>query len=644
MGSKMLTEVKINGNDIASAGTGRLVKYKIIKTFGQSVKEVVIHCSKTIWSDDATLSQGQTISVKRGFTTSTDKFEFDGYIDRIDKQGPITIIYGKDKLVDLIKATVAYTYDGVSTPLSESKGSDIATSLIETWGGLTATVVDTGSVMVLNKFICDYTDVLSRLQKLAEIYDYQIYYSEADSTVHFEPNGYTTNSDTIYIGGTYSNCSKIPVWKSDNSQCMNHILIKGAVQEVQDIEFFNGDNTTSQVFTLAAKPIMVHTYEEVATVWVLKTPGVVDSTSGSYDYEIDSEGKLINCTTNWTPASGTNNVRVIYTKAIPAPVDILDDESIDKYGTYRAVLHYHDIQGVDDAERRANGLLKKFKNPFIETSLMPINLINYFPGEKVNVIDIKNTPNEDRTLVINKITMEYPYKGDKVDVGDKEWKLADWGQYTIERIRRLEEELQKETDLVVQIRYFAQGVTHQRRYARALQQTILGEGFILGSVVRGRIGTDKLGDPYQTGLVWGNTDYGDWGTYYWSDGTDQTEVQIRCVWYNGQVVEDFKTVVFKGTADTTAVWTNTGTLGMTNAETAQSTYIYDNDVNLSKATLTATGGTAVAWYLRSDLTNWESVTSGVEHTFVYTGAKLQWKGIASGTADITEVKIDVTEV
>jgi len=425
MADQMLTEVIIDGTEISADGTGRLRKYIIQETFGEAVSEAVIECSNGIYTDIPDLNPGKTITIKRGFTTKTDQFVFEGEVDRVVKDGATVVIYCKDLLNTLIKKTVTNSYDGVNFPSTDAKGSDIAENLIEEFGGMTATVIDTGSILTLNKFICNGVDIFERLQTLANIYDYQFYYDPDDSTVHFEPKGYVSTSTILYVGGSNNNVTNVPKWDFDNSSCVNALTVKGAVQEVQDDEYFNGDGTSQQTFTLAKKPNVVQVFEDVAGTLTQKTPGVENSTAGSYDYEVDKENKEINATTNWTPASGSNNVKITYTNSIPVPVLVEDTESQGKYGIYAKEMFFSDIQTVQDAENKGNAYLEKYSEPFAGLMLKSGTLSDFDAGTLVRVIDIIN--NEDRNLVINKVIKKYPYDGDELYLGDKEWKLEDWG-------------------------------------------------------------------------------------------------------------------------------------------------------------------------------------------------------------------------
>jgi len=143
MVDQMLTQVIVNGTEVSPDGTNRLRKYIIDDTFGVAVSEAIVECTIGIFDDIPTLASGMSVIIKRGFTTKADQFIFEGNIDNISKEGSIVVLYCKDKLNDLVKSTVTYSYDGDNFPSTESKVSDSAKVLIEQYEGLTADVVDT---------------------------------------------------------------------------------------------------------------------------------------------------------------------------------------------------------------------------------------------------------------------------------------------------------------------------------------------------------------------------------------------------------------------------------------------------------------------------------------------------------------------
>jgi len=527
---KMLTEVVVAGVDVSS----RLRNWAIEESFGQEIRESTINFTSGIFDDIPTLENGATITIKRGTTTATDQFVFKGTVNEINKKGPEITLKGIDEMINLVRLSVTYSYDGVNFPSTEAKGSDIATDLIETWGGMTASVIDTGTAITLKKFICRGTDVFERLQTLANIWDYMIYYDPADDKVHFEPKGYVSNTNDLTVGGTSNNVSNLPKWAFDNTQCVNKLTVRGAMQEVQDTIYFNGDGSANQEFTFPKKPIATEVFEIVGGNNVLKIPGVESSTAGAFDYTVDKENATFEATSNWTPASGTDNIKVVYTNAIPVPVQVEDTSSQSKYGVCQAQKHFSDIQTVEDAEQRGNGWVSKYGTPFTKVDIKPYSIFDYEAGHKVQVTD--NLNNESRELVINKIVKKYPHNGDVLMLGDKDWRLAEWGKFTLERIRRLEEENQRDADLVNQIKTFDHSANFHRRYLQANTKTFTG-----------------------TGAIWDNPDHSIFNGAKWSDGTGMGSEEVqRIVWPNQKYIETFFDTDFKGSG--------TGTWDITNKE------------------------------------------------------------------------------
>ena len=478
MASAMLSKVLVNGVDVSA----RCVNWKCKDSFGEEIRDIKLTFNKKIYADIPTLNSGMSIKIYRGETTSTDQFVFDGFIDTVNKQGLFIEVMAKDKMISLVRKNVRYSYNGAALPSTEGRGSWIMTDMIETWGGMTASVVDTGSTILIEKFICNDTDIFSRLQMLADIYDYMIYYDTDDEKVHCEPKGYLDNSIPLVIG---QNVSKVPKWIFDNTQCVNQLTVKGAVQSVETNEQFNGDGTSAS-FILGAKPATVKLFID----GVEKVAGVERSTSGSYDYSIDKETATIKFQSGSIPAAGVNNINVQYTKSIPVPIQVEDTNSQTTYGLHTAVKHFSDIQSVDDAEQRGQNFLDKYANPFVKVNLQVSGLHNYEAGQKVPVTDGYN--NESRNLLINSISKKWPGKLDTLEMGDKDWRLAEWGVFTIERVRRLEEEQQKNTELIISVKTFPSDYYYDPRYFKVLND-VAGDGFILGHSTKGILGIGQLG-------------------------------------------------------------------------------------------------------------------------------------------------------
>ncbi len=484
--SGMLTEVKIDGTDV----TNSVKHWKIVESFGKEIQDIKIEFFRTVFTTLPGLRAGQTLTVKRGLAVATEQFVFDGFTDTVKKGGALTVVMGKDKLIKLVNSNVRKSFNGIAFPGSEAKISDIAKTLIETFGGLVADVVDSGTAITLKKFLCRDTDVFSRLKDLAQIIDYQIFFNPITQKVRFEPKGFVTSGTTFDTG---VNILGTPVWNRDASQLANKLIVKGAVQEIQREELFNGDGTASQTFELDFKPIDVQFFEIIASVDTERVGGVVDSTA-TFDYEVDKEESEVTITSN-TPASGTDNVKIIYTYAVPVPVQVLNAASIATFGERFAVKHFQDIQSVDDAKERGSGWLTKYGTPFLKVSFKMSQSFDITIGL---IIDINDTINSEiESVLVNQITREWPHTHDKIQAGDEEWRTAEWGVYSIERIRRLEEEFQQASELLVQFQEFTRNNTVlKRRYMKQQRRIVItgNDVFILDHPDYGTLDINKLGD------------------------------------------------------------------------------------------------------------------------------------------------------
>lgn len=107
--------------------------------------------------------------------------------------------------------------------------------------------------------------------------------------------------------------------------------------------------------------------------------------------------------------------------------------------------------------------------------------------------------------------------------------------------------------------------------------------------------------------------------------------------------EDFTTTTKKDSSASTAAWgSGTATLPQDQiipsvfapSATAVSTKLNSQEGLITKATLTASAtlnGQTIVYSVTADGTHFETVSSGVEHTFVYPGSDLRWQAILSTT-------------
>jgi hypothetical protein len=494
MGNIMLTKVSVNGTDV----TAKLINYKFEKTFGQEIAIITLKFSKFITSL-VTLANGQTLTVSRGWTTSTDESIFSGFIESYEPEGGTITIIGKDKLSQLVNREVTYSYDAAIDP-SAGKLSAIFSDLVTTYGGLTAdgtSVQDSGTTVTLSKYVCNHTGVFERCKKLADLQDWQFYYKASTDKVYYEPKGFSNNTTTLQTG---TNIINIPKWTFDTTEMINKVTVIGAQTCVQTTEKFNGNGST-KIFAITKKPVDITVYLSATDPppESAKQTMQVEGSTNSANVYVDFEKKQVRFAS--APGVGTNNVQVIYTYAIPTPVVADDSSSIAAYGLYQKTVFETDIKNITDGESRARSFVTKYGQPFVSTTLQIRNVstASLDVGQKVYVNDTVN--NIARYVVINKYTIEYPNRYDTLEVGDRQWRLSNWGTKIMENLQRLNEEASNNQDYLLHVvSHTVQATAH--RYSLDIWRQFIGSSFIIGHTTNGVINSGAvphvIGD-YRTG-------------------------------------------------------------------------------------------------------------------------------------------------
>ena len=493
--SKVLTYVTIAGTNITSF----VLSWNVTDTFGDEIPDAKIVFGKNILVSYPSILNGQEVIIKRGYTTGQEETVFDGYIDEINKNKSIVEITAKNKLIKLVKSNVNNTYDK-NIDSQAGVGSAIMIDLITTYGDLSAdttSVISTGSIIIIDKFFCKKTDVFERLRMLCNVFDYQIYYSYSDNKVHCEPIGYTSNTNVLTVGTTVAN---VPKWEKDSSQLINQIEVDGAEQLVETTESgrigVTSGYTTTDV-TLLNIPYSVKVYANSSNPpTTLRTGGVPNSTI-TFDYYVDNNVRKIvwNSGTYNPPANDYVEVRYSY----PAPIPVIQkrQSSIDLYGLSETIKKFSDIHTVEDAIKRGQLYLDTYSVPFIRTEpFVPSISSSYAVGQTVSIVDGYN--NENRSLVITKIKKKFPHNYDVITAGDKEYSIAAYQQQTLDRIKRLEEDLSRNDGLLIQIIDLDFTVSPRKRYTK-MQRSKIFDTFVLNHPINGLLSMGTVLDTFETG-------------------------------------------------------------------------------------------------------------------------------------------------
>jgi len=628
------TKVQIGGTTIkddSGSDPKLIISWEYERTIEKGISEMVISCPKTI-TDTISLQVGTLVEVWSGFTTSTDKKIFSGYISNYKPDGGLIEIICKDKMWNLVRRRVNQVYE--NTGAQAGQISAIAKDLIETHGGLTSDEVSTGTGTydIISTFKCIHATIYERLMVLAKAVNYQVFYDAVNDTVHFEPRGYTQSGVTLTVGSEIIN---VPKWKYDTNQMINDLRVDGASIETELRYPTSGTGrigTTANFdetgITLPFTPESVKlTIDAVDPPTTLREGGSKDGSASNY-YYVDKENKKV------IPATGTTFTTddyafIEYTWLSPAPIHMINSDSIDNYGKFEVQMNLNDVTSVADAEARATEILARFSQPFTEGELLvkSVSTIDLDVGETLSIIDNVSSPRINQEMVITKQTIKYPGSNQELIVGDESIKLQDWQVNVDDRIKRLEEGLIRNQDLITElvgIQNINSGQNAKKLRNRYFQ--VISETY----------------DTTNSVMIWDNADHGTWGTEKWGDGTDTFETAVTTFMKqkDNEYTEDFIDDDFEGLG--TATWSTTGSVSFTSGQFAQSLPIDYANGTIIKAKLTSTEVSGSFDYeMTADGNNWESVTSGVTHFFTNSGTDLRWRATENNvsTGEISKIEI-----
>ena len=635
------TKVIIDGITILDSSDSEITSvvsnWEYEKTGTNEISQIDVNVLKSI-TDIVTMSVGKTLVVYKGFTTSTDTKVFDGYISEYEPDGGLIKIVGKDKMWDLVRKNVNKVYE--SSGPQAGQISAIATDLIETYGGLTADVVATGTGAndIIGEFRCVHTDIFERLTALADAVRYQVWYDAVNDTVHFEPVGYNDSATTLTVG---TEIIGVPKWSNDTSRMVNDLRVDGAVALTQIRKpIGSGDATIGTTADFAIDGIILDKTPESVELIVagdVKEGGSKDASTSHYFY-VDKENKTIMPKTDTTFPTSTAHVN--YTWFAPSPIHQINQESIDDYGKFQKQMTVSDIVTIADAEVRTAEILSRFSQPFLVGDLMvkSASTIDVNLGDTVTIVDSISSPAINQRLVVTKQVIKYPGSNQELTVGDEGIRLADWQISVENRLKRIEESLSlSNQDLILELIDIQETAQTVPRYRKVQQANIAGDTMIWGSSDFGIWGTAKWGDTASISFVLGNSSAAILGTSKLGSQTSE-EVDHWVEQYENEYTEEFVDDDFEDT-DGTGTWL-TGVI-LTGEILKSSSIDYNNStVTSALATFTGSGAGTPTFYLTADGTNFEEVTSGTSHTFVNSGTDLRFRvDSAGGTYTLTKVEV-----
>ena len=594
------------------------------------------------------LANGQVVEIWGGWTTSTDRRYFYGFIDDIKPNGGQIEISCKNEMSLLVRKNVNKIYDS-TIDASAGEVSEIVEDLIETYGGMTAVVQASGTEdgKRVDQFKCVNADIFERITTLKKALDWDLYYNDSERKVYFNPPGFTDSGITLTVGSTIV---AMPEWEFDNSNMINDLRIDGATTQTNLTESGQIETTAdylNESVLLTKTPDTVELYMDAnSTPTTQKIGGSKDASTGHF-YYVDKENKKIMPKTGTTFT--TDHYAIVnYVWSAPAPIHMINDISIQTYGRYQKAVELSDVSSVADAESRGASILSKRSVPFKTGILQVKSQAANIPlrGQTISIIDTKTPMVNGLVLsgdyVVTKIKYMFPSGIEEIEVGDKTWRLIEWQANTEERIKRLEEQFVRNQDLIIELVEFKNLTAGEikNRYVKVLEANIAGETLIWGNASFGIWGTGKWGAVAQTSFILGNATAAILGTSPLGSQTSET-VDNYVRQYLNTYTENFIDDDFEDTNGTATGWTS-GSLDFTSGQIALSSAIDKANGTITTATLisTETSGT-FKYELTADGSNWEEVTSGTAHTFSDTGTDLRFRVTEnnSTTGEISKITI-----
>lgn len=567
----MQTQVKVNSIDV----TSKIRPIQIPESKDNAITTVKIQFLQTV-NTLVELKQLQTFEVWRGTVTATDEKIFSGYVTKVRANGQYYDVDVSDKLYRAITTVVNQIYD-----LTSPQGgvvSEIFKDLINTYTGLTAnntSVQNSGTVNILQKFVVRRANVYEQLKKLADALGWQFYYRPDTNLVYFEPRGYTVNTNTLTIG---DNIINLPAWSQDTSEFANDITCVGKPVKVTFIDTYTGDGSTSVFSLTKGKPVSI----EVTVAGAIKTGGLTTATSGA-QYTVDTEAQTITFTSGNIPTGGQAIV-ITYDYIAALITHLTSPASITKYVlTVQKVYQFSEVKTLADLEQKTRELITKIDEPFLSTTLRAkasqITTLGLHVGQRVRVVDNRNKiagQNIDQQLVVLKRTIRLPSDYDEIDVGDREWKLADWEAGVEERLHKLFDEAMQSQDIVLEILELSRILTLKRK-TLVLTRYHINDSFILDHPING-----LMYNSDETNIYSDFEAASDWTASGSATPTFSNDSTSGHFWTGNQGVN--------------ATWAGTGTVTFTNTVTTKSNL--SNVVGVTSGT--PTQGTAAIWCWTSD--------------------------------------------
>lgn len=556
--------------------------------------------------DDAVdLSVGKSVTISRGTVTATDDTLFIGIVNKVSVDVDRYVVEFQSRLQAYNYKRVNKSYD-INIDTEAGVYSAIFKDIVEE-GGLNCTVVDSGTDIVVQRFLCSNETRRNRMDRIRDILNWQYRDDFNNNYVKLEPIGFSSYSTKLVVG---ENIKSLPIWEEDLEPMRNDITVKGATAEDTIVQRFSGDGATT-TFTLSATPEITNCVVDGTQ----QTQGI-EGVSTSFDYTVDKELKTFTFESGSIPASGTNNVVMTYTTKLLRPVRGKEYSSISKYEiTKEDIYEFKDVSTIEDAETRLQQLLTYIGNAFVSTSFLTYPTADLHSGLTVDIEDFRN-PDRNGQYVVLSVKFRYPDPKDEVKIASTDFSLEKVFRSIDARLEELEKGTVKEIGFLNQIFNLENITQAQERYFAIYKLDI------------------SVDDPNT--LYWESTEQGTWNDFNWSDGNAGTGTLTMLQQGNNTYQELVRDSEFYDSANSSGTTWNTTTNTISISAGAMQTEYLFTGISYSYITInlgTTTGTITLEYQL--DGGSWTSITAGTRTVIAGGSSGIKIRATSAGAATIT---------
>jgi len=421
--------------------------------------------------------------------TPVDDHLFGGRVINKRKNGISLALECKGLGDQMLRKEVTKSFIKLKPPVLDGNLMGIAKYLIDTYCTDLSSTGVVYSSDTINRLPVNREFVYNVIDKIREIPGWQMYV-DPDGIVHIEPAGYMTETKVLEVG---VNCSTLGDWTEMGERLLNNICVVGGNQTLQKEEYFSGDGTTAEFqLTYVPKDVQVWVYNGAA--WIEKKGGQ-EYAETNYHYTVipDKEYRKVIFVSSAIPASGTDNVKVLYSYDVPLVVSFINDQSVDDYFESGQTFYKPEYKSRDDIKNYIVKLSERQGVPPISGRLKVSRDLDFQLGSKIRVIDAES--NIDRWLVVNSLTYSYPDFTTEIGLGDESLRIYEELSDHEDRIGALEGEVQGTDTLLTVIKQISSFATID---VNIKEQTVYREriydSFILGHSENGVLNQGQILD------------------------------------------------------------------------------------------------------------------------------------------------------